>query len=408
MGVAVGVSALLIVVSVMSGFHKVIRDRLLGLEPHIVVTLPARVSEFELGRKILQIEQITAKFDPLAVTRVQSQEVILRSLDGTFSSGLARGYSSADMKSFLARVRQLNTRALQREEAAHVVAGDEDSLTGAFTPALSDDEVPVKERQVILGIDLARNLRVLEGDQILLIPPESLLLPKGEVPVYERVTVAGRVSTRVAEVDSKLILFNVQSTLTKLRNSPSREGLVEIRLRDSSLSETLQAELKRELPTLQIDSWRDRNQALFFALKMEKLVMTAFLGLSGLITSFSVVAVLSLLISQKRREIGLLMAMGLSRNQVQRLFVAMGFLLSAFGVAGGLVFGLLTCAFIDRFPISLLPDIYYDSTIPVLVTVPVVLAILTGAFLLAVISAFLPSRGLSRLTPAETFRLRGT
>ncbi len=397
LGVTVGVMSLIVVVSVMSGFHAVIRGRLLGLEPHLTITLPPKSSAATLDDFSNKIK--AEKISEFVV--VDSQDLIVRTLDGTFSGGVARGYLTEELDAFLKRTDQLNRENAAREENAKSRIRKQEDIIPSFIP----QAVKLKEREVVLGSDLARSLGVLEGDQVLLIPPEGLLIAKGEVPLYERVTVVSRISTRVTDLDSKLVLFDNSKTLTRMKLSPSREKLIEVRLDDPNQSENLKLKLTKLMPNAAIQTWQDRNQALFFALKMEKLVMTIFLSLSGLITSFSIVSVLSLLVSQKRKEIGLMLAMGLSPRRIQRIYVGIGFFLSFNGIALGLLLGLLLCELIDRYPIPLLPDIYYDSTIPVLVTKDLVFLVSGLSFVVALMSAFLPARGLSKLTASETFRI---
>jgi lipoprotein-releasing system permease protein len=408
LGVAMGVLSLIVVVSVMAGFHEVIRERLMGLEPHVVVTFAAATPEERLRQNVQRLHELGQSFGVLDIVRVYSQDLIVRTLDGVFSGGLARGYDARDLENFFARVNTLNQRAQQREERGKATL-DPNRAKGADlieTTVAPYAGVRPGEHEVVLGVDLARTLGALEGDQVLLIPPEGLLAPKGEMPLYERATVVGRVSTRVSDLDSKLILYDTHKTLLRMVRSPSREKAVEVRLKDTDKTEAFKAAALGQFPAARVESWRDRNEALFFALRMEKLVMTMFLGLSGLITSFSIVSVLSLLISQKRTEIGLMMAMGCTAQQMRQIFVGIGFLLSSGGIGLGLTLGLILCAVIDRYPLALLPDIYYDSTIPVLVTPELLSVIVVMAILVAAMSAYLPARTLTRWTPAETIRRR--
>ncbi len=398
-----GVLSLIVVVSVMAGFHQVIRERLLWLEPHVVVHLsraPAASND-----EFATVQKASRGFDLSEFVKVDSQDVIVRTLDGVFSGGTARGLDANDLRAFLHRLSVVNLQAMSREQKGqqNLNRGSTETLVSG----LAYEHLKLREHEVVLGIDLANSLGVLEGDQVLLIPPEGLLAPKGEMPVYERVTVAGRVATRVADLDSKLILYDRNLTLARMVRSPSRESAIEIRLKDIEQADDLKIALTKQIQDGRVESWEDRNSALFFALRMEKLVMTVFLTISGIITSFSIVSVLSLLISQKRREIGLMMALGMTSKAVQKIFVGVGLLLATAGISIGLIGGLTICGLIDRFPLSLLPDIYYDSTIPVLVTANLIIAIVIIAFLVAFLSAYLPAKGLSKLTPAQTFRLRG-
>src|SRR5690606_38345452 len=125
-------------------------------------------------------------------------------------------------------------------------------------------------------------------------------------------------------------------TFTRLHDSAARRERFDIELKDMTQASKLVSALKTQ--GLNSSSWEQRNSTLFFALRLEKIVMSVFLSLSSLITSFSVVTVLVLLFTQKREEIGTLMAIGLSRRRAQRLFTCLGLILALLGMGGGLIF----------------------------------------------------------------------
>jgi lipoprotein-releasing system permease protein len=257
-------------------------------------------------------------------------------------------------------------------------------------------------KEVILGSDLARSLRILEGDQIMVIPPESLLKPKGEAQVYETVTVKALLNSRVADIDSKFMFYHLGQTLGQFKKSASREINLELRFKDPGDHVLYEGDLhKRGFRT---SNWIERNEALFFALKMEKLAMTIFLALSALITCFSIITVLVLLLTQKRRDLGILMAMGLSQTRTRWIFTRVGMILSLTGMLGGLGLGLGLCWILDRYPIDLLPDIYYDSSIPVLVTRELVYFVIFISVIVAFVSSYFPARANTVRWPALALR----
>jgi lipoprotein-releasing system permease protein len=167
-------------------------------------------------------------------------------------------------------------------------------------------------------------------------------------------------------------------------------------------------DLQREIEArgAKASNWQERNSSLFYALRMEKLAIGAVLATAALIASFSIVTVLVILLTQKRKDIGALMAMGLSRARTQAAFVGLGLILGMLGIGGGLVGGLVACFIIDRYPLPILPEIYYDSTIPATVDPALVAAVLGSAIAIAALSAWLPARAHARLEPAEALRAR--
>ena len=132
--------------------------------------------------------------------------------------------------------------------------------------------------------------------------------------------------------------------------------------------------------------------------------MTIFLSLAVLITSFSIVSVMVLLITQKKREMGMMMAMGLSKTATRRIFTIVGIYLSSIGVGAGVLFGCGVALFMDYFPIEVLPDIYYDSTLPAHLSTNIVGGVIIGAAVLAFVGAYFPVRLYVRTTPSESLR----
>ncbi len=391
-GVAIGVTALVVVISVMNGFNDQIRHRLLAVEPHLVAT--RSVSPTELGSMPTDQVRETADFKNLKATPhiqtdlFENQDVILRTVDGNYGGAVARGVEPETLTYILTETRKA------------VVAPV--NTTPLDAPIISRESSELAKGEVMIGIDLARSLGIFEGDTVTLIAPEALLLPPGEAPPFERVVVKSLITTNLADIDEKVLFYGRGRSLVTFRNSPSRSSGFEVRLPSPQDFQPLKTDLEKS--GWRVESWVDRNASLFYALKMEKFAMGIFLGLAGLVASFSIVTVLVLLLTQKRKDIGLLMGLGLSPKKTKVLFIQVGLILSSIGIGSGLILGIVISLLLDRFPIPLLPEVYYDATIPATIEPWFVVGILIAASGIAFMSAWIPARQVTRESPAEALR----
>lgn len=381
LGIGMGVAALLIVLSVMNGFNLTIRNRMLSVEPHLLIPTTTAPTKDELNRYRALVNQ-AARAGLESMDRYEAQDLILRSLDGVFGGAMARGYDDATMKRMLKRV-HINTHKNHSLQSFSEVSGD------------------IGPSEVILGQDLARSLGIFEGDDVILLPPEMLLLPKGEIPKFQRFKVKSLLSTQMPEFDSKFAFYNLDRFPVRVR-SASRETGYEVRLKDPYQADSVKATLAKR--GIKAQTWGERDMSLFFALKMESLAMTLFLSLAVLITSFSIVIVMVLLMNQKRQDIGMLMALGLSVRRTKLLFLQVGLLLSFVGVAGGVLIGTAVCLFLDYHPLELLPDIYTDSTLPAKLTANILVGVLIGSCVIAIMGSWLPIWRGVRLNPSDSLR----
>jgi len=158
---------------------------------------------------------------------------------------------------------------------------------------------------------------------------------------------------------------------------------------------------------VQVETWEDRNSALLYALKLEKLTIGFFLGLAGVIAGSSILTVLALLLSQKRRDIAILRTLGYSSRQTVLTFTQMGCMISGLGVITGTVLGTVVGYYIQYNPINFLPQqIYYDASIPALVDWGLIFAVLIVSSLIAVLGSYIPARTASEVQPSEALRIK--
>jgi lipoprotein-releasing system permease protein len=242
----------------------------------------------------------------------------------------------------------------------------------------------------------------------MILQPEGLLLAPGETPAFEKVKVKKIVSTNLADIDSQYLFYIRDLSLNSLRASLSRQVGIEVWLEKPFKVKGVKEEIKEELQTKEkdwvVESWMDRNSALFYALKLEKIMIGIFLGLAGLVSSFSIITVLALLISEKTRDIAMLRTLGLSQKSTIQIFIKMGMVISSIGLFIGAFLGLFLGIYIEKHPLNILPDIYYDSTIPARVEYGLFFLVLIVSLGIAFLGAYIPTRALEKITPSQALR----
>ncbi len=385
LGVATGVMALVFVLSVMNGLNDSVKQRLLAAEPHLQVILPeAKTSnDVEASSLFSWLKQDSS----LRAEVFETQEVILRTNEGLFGGAIARGVESHVLQKILIDSQRLTGR---NQGLSHIEVDQEFK------------KMQLKPGEILMGRDLAYSLGVFEGDKIVGMAPEVLLLPKGEAPPLEQLYVRRKIMTNVADVDAKVVFYDRKAGLPHLGNPLSREVGIEIWLADPENFKDLKLAIEKRGGV--VSSWIDRNSSLFYALKLEKISMASFLSLTALISGLCIVTVLVLLLTQKRKDIGLLMALGLSPRRTRILFAQFGAFLASIGVVTGLVLGVVLALIVSHYPIPLLPAIYYDRTIPARVDPLFLMMVLFFAGVLAFLSAWVPAKYYTDMSPSEALR----
>jgi lipoprotein-releasing system permease protein len=397
-GITISVSAFLLILFVMSGMNRSIERRVIALEPHVVLTMTGAPSA-ELVEKSPVLKDLRER-DDLRIAYFESQDVILRSLEGSFQGAVAKGLDPVALRDFSQELKRLHMENAESTTSS----GEEASGHSSADPVdLWSAEDELLEGEAMVGIDLARGLGLFEGDLILVIPPEGLLLPPGETPPTERLRVKKVVSTNLADLDSQLFIYSRGEALRNLRTSAARRSGMEIRLKDGMNADAFKKSLG-DRPGFVIESWTERNSDLFFALRLEKLMIGTFLALAGLVAGSSVLTVMVLLLAQKKQDIALLRVLGLSSRETVKTFTQLGLLLAGGAIVVGTIIGLGAGLWIERWPLKVLPDIYYDAEIPARVEFSLALWTFVIALILAFLGAWIPSRTVSGLQPSDVLR----
>ena len=365
--------SLIATLSIMEDFGFKMHKKLFTFTPHLVI-------EETISENLYN--QLKTRDEVVNINRYTEQDIILKTQDGLFSGAISRGYNTKDLKDFLNLFQELKYPY------------------GLSSPLKPKD---LESQDIILTSDLSYNLDLLEGDEILLLLPESLLLPAGEIPQYEKAHIRSLLSTQIAQTYLKHIFYNSEKSLKIFKTTSQQEKRTEIFLKNPHQLTPLKSKLKSL--GKKVSSWKERHSQLFFALKMEKLIMLLFLSLSVLITSFSILTLLMLLISQKRKDISMLIAMGLSPKKVRKVFTQIGVWISTLGIFGGIALGLSIALLLEYHPLDLLPSrLYYDSAISAKINMKFVSIVIIASLGLAFTGSRMASRFYIQLEPADALK----
>ena len=382
LGVAVGVAALIVVLSVMNGFEQELRGRLLNLSAHGVVTAPGGGLE-DWRRPLAQVSDMPGVTGAAPFVEVQA----MLSSDGRLKGTLLRGIDPA-------------LEGAVSEVGRHLLAGSLDALQPG-----SD--------ALLLGRLLAARLQVGLGDAV------SLLVPTGTdggtrlVPRMRRFTVVGLFEVGMEEQDGTLALAHLEDAAAA-RGRPGEVSGLRLRFADLFAAPEVTRALAAALgPGYEARDWTGENASYFRAVRIEKTMMTLILSLVIAVAAFNIVATLVMVVGDKRAEIAILRTMGLPPGSVMRIFVVQGALIGCVGTLLGVAFGVplamhagsIMPALESLFGFSLLPaDVYYISRLPSELRWGQVYVVTGIALVLCLLSTLYPSLRAARTEPAEALR----
>ena len=350
-GVALGVMALIVVIAVMSGFGKDLRDKILGTNSHIVVTniTQSGMDNFEFVlKKVMEVKGVEAA-GPFILNQVMltfgdnSSGVVIRGVDPN------RGAMVSDLE-----------KNMVRGEIA-VLRKNKNVTSG-----------PYREK-IILGKELAHKLGVQMDDTVSMVAPASHLTPMGLVPKIKLYKVVGLFESGMFEYDSSLAFVSIQSA-QKFFSMNEKVSGIEIRVDDIDHADKIAESLQERLgfPYYARD-WMRMNKNLFSALRLEKIVMFIILILIILVAAFNIVSTLFMVVMEKTKEIAILKSMGASRSSIMKIFSFQGLIIGVTGTLIGCIGGLAIVpnlndivGFIENlFGITAFPsDVYYLDKLP--------------------------------------------
>ena len=382
LGIALGVMALIVVLSVMNGFQKEVRDRMLGVVSHIEIFSP-------YGQALPDVAKT------LTEARANPQVIGAAPFIGT-QALLARG---EDMKGAIVRGIDPALEGEVTELAAGLRGGALDRLVSG-------------EFGIVLGRDLARQLGVQQGDKVTLVAPSGQVTPAGVVPRMKQMTVVGTFDSGHYEYDAGLVMLHVDDAARIFR----LEGPTGIRLKLKDLHQAREvgSQLAATLSgDLLIRDWTRQNRNWFAAVQLEKRMMFIILTLIVAVAAFNLVSTLVMTVTDKRADIAILRTLGASPGSIMGIFVVQGAAVGVIGTLVGLLLGLGVAFNIDvivpalesLLQASFLPkDIYLISRMPSDPQSSDILPIAIISLVLAFVATLYPSWRASRVNPAEALR----
>jgi lipoprotein-releasing system permease protein len=379
-GVTVGVMALIVVIAVMAGFESDLKNRILGIESHVVIMQHG--SSFSDYHRILGQVVNTAGVE--SATPFIYTQIMLRSSSGV-SGAVLRGI---DPQSAGKVIKVLESSALLNIEKMYQVKESAASVPG-----------------VILGKELARNLGLGVGDAVYLISSRGMISPMGYLPAMKRFQVAGLFESGMYEYDGSLAYIHLGDAQKILHMENSVTG-IEVRVNDIYNARHIADKIIAEIgfPYWARD-WMQMNHNLFSALKLEKTVMFIILALIILVAAFNIASTLIMMVMGKTRDIAILKAMGAMDSSIRKIFIFKGMIIGFMGTFLGVCFGFIMCKLLEKYKFIELPgDVYYISTLPVRLEALDVFIIAAAAMGICFVATLYPALQASKLNPVEAIR----
>ena len=382
LGMALGVMALIVVLSVMNGFQKEIRARMLGASPHLeVVADGGQLNDWpSILDKVARNPQVTA-----AAPYVSGQGMLSigRSVQGVMVRGIDPSRETA--------ITELSNK---------IKAG-----------ALGD--LRSGEFGIVLGTDLARALGVRLHDKILLVVPQGQFTPAGMMPRLKQFSVVGLFEIGMAPYDNSLALINIGDAQKLFRLGNAVTG-ISAKLRNTDLAPRVAAELQTQLPDdLYANDWTRQNSNYFRAVQMEKKMMFIILSLIVAVAAFNIVSTLVMAVTDKQADIAILRTLGASPRSIMKIFIVQGVVIGVVGTLLGTISGIalalnldVVVPFIEQlFRVQFLAkDVYYISELPSDLRYHEVMLVAGLSFLISMLATLYPSWRASKTQPAEALR----
>ena len=382
LGIALGVAALIIVLSVMNGFQKEVRDRMLSVVAHVEVLGASGAALRDPGgvaEAALHHPEVLG-----AAPFVAAQALVARGDD--VLGAVVRGISPAD------EIKVTDLAGQVRD--------------GSLTSLMPG------EWGILLGSELARQLRVRLGDKVTLVAPGGQLTPAGVMPRLKQFTVTGLFSSGHYQYDSALALIHIEDA-AKLFRVEGVSG-VQLKLRDLHRAREVSHELQARLGEgVQVRDWTRTNQQWFAAVQVEKRMMSIILTLIVAVASFNLVSTLVMTVTDKRADIAILRTLGASPRSVMAIFMVQGAAAGVIGTFAGVAMGLLAAFNVDAIVsgiermlhINFLdPSIYLITRMPSDPQRGDIIPIVLISLALAFVATIYPSWRASRIQPAEALR----
>ncbi|HXZ13336.1 MAG TPA: ABC transporter permease [Candidatus Sulfotelmatobacter sp.] len=377
LGVAAGVTTLVIALSMNTGFRQAIRDRLLSVTAHV-------------------------NLKPLNPEGIHDYRALTARLTGTAGvSSIEPAIYNTVLLSCGGRARGIVLKGIDPELATHAGEALQHMAAGSASFAPGADGIPV----LLVGRILSEELKISSGDYVMLTSPQGNLTPFGMLPRAKRFRVGGIFDSGFYDYDANWG-FVTLSSAQALAGVGDVVSLLEVRVTKLDDARTVADKLvQRAGPGFMATTWMDENRALFRALSLEKLVTALFIGLITFVAGLNILVVLTMTVTDRARDIAVLMAMGTRRAQIRRIFLFQGLAVSIAGIVAGLVAGYGLAWIANRWKlIPLNPEVYAIPYVPFHANGFDAIWIAAAALAISVAATIVPARSAARILPVEILR----
>jgi len=379
-GVAIGVAALIVVLSVMYGFDVELKDRILGFSSHVDIQGPGDTLE-QWPDWLQKVEQL-----PEVVRASPYISIPVMAAHGSLAAGVM--LKGVDI-------------SREQEIARHMVSGDFNAL-GKGNPF-----------KVVVGRDLAHKLGLRTGDTVNLVSPAAGIAPSGMAPRMRAFKVAGIFNSGFYEYDVGLVITGMEA-VQRLNRLGNRVTGIELHLFDRNQAGAVANEVRQLLPPdAWVKDWMQRHRSFFRALKMERVVMGIILSLIVLVAVFNMVASLVMVVMERRKEIAILKTIGATDASVMKVFLYMGSILTGAGTLLGALFGLLLAWKLDALlawfqnvtgVTILASDVYYIDHVPSIIDPVGVGLVVMASLVMGLMATLYPAWRAAHVPPADALR----
>jgi lipoprotein-releasing system permease protein len=386
-GIALGVWALITVISVMSGFESTLKEKIMGAQAHLILTKASQEGMDRYDEAVKKVESV--KGVVAAAPFIYSQ--VMLSSESRVSGVVLKGIDPDQEGKVTDIVRNLREGRLQDLKAAK-----EGEPAG-----------------ILLGGELARHLSLSLNDTLQVISPLGTITPAGMMPKMKRFRVAGIFHSGMYEFDSTIAYISLESA-QRFFGMDSLVTGIEIKVADIYKVKEIARDVRKKMGfPFWTKDWMEMNRNLFSALRLEKIAMFILLVLIVLVAAFNIISTLIMVVMEKNKDIAILKSMGAPPGGIMRIFIIEGLVTGVFGTVLGAITGLVTVLNLDSitgfvekfFGFKILPgDVYYIDKLPSRINPTDFALIVITAILISLLATLYPSWRASRLDPAEALR----
>ena len=377
LGIMLGVAILIIVMSVMNGFKTDLTNKILGLNPHIVI----QPNSYEIDQNF--ISKIKKEFKEISYSKSYSGEGIIISnnnVKGVFLKGIDKS---------------------------------EKNIINFFENYIPNVKLnKFNTNNVFIGTELAFNLNLKEGDTFSLMSSAFVATPLGGFPKQENFKVAGIFNTGFIEFDQNIVFLNLRDALS-IFDKDDKDQNIEIYLNDPLKADKYKKRIQELNQNYFIYSWADLNKSLFSALRVERNVMFIILSLIIVVAAFNIISGLTILIKNKTKEIAILKTLGLNNKSIKKTFFLTGLTIGFFATISGIVLGVLFSINIEKIRIFLLTvfnleifpsDIYFLDKLPSEININSIFLIFFISLVISALASFLPAMKIAKMSTFRALR----